>query len=86
MFAACVVDSQSMNDRVSSRTVVAATLVCAVVVLTMAQPLDPQTLGPKLGERLVDFSLPDQHGVTRSLRSLFGPKGAVLVFFRSADW
>jgi len=33
-----------------------------------------------------DFSLPDQHGVTRTLQSTFGPKGAVLVFFRSADW
>jgi hypothetical protein len=30
--------------------------------------------------------LPDQHGITRSLRSLMGPKGAILVFFRSADW
>jgi hypothetical protein len=75
-----------MGDRVSSRTVVGATFACAVVVLTMAQPLDPQMLGPKIGERLVDFSLPDQQGVTRSLRSLVGPKGVVLVFFRSADW
>jgi hypothetical protein len=51
-----------------------------------AQAPDPQTLGPKVGERVPDFSLPDQHGAGRSLRSTFGPKGAVLVFFRSADW
>jgi len=51
-----------------------------------AQAPDPQTLGPKVGERVPDFSLPDQHGVTRSLKSTFGPKGAVLVFFRSVDW
>ena len=51
-----------------------------------AQAPDPQTRGPKVGERVPDFSLPDQHGVTRSLKSTFGPKGAVLVFFRSADW
>jgi cytochrome oxidase Cu insertion factor (SCO1/SenC/PrrC family) len=59
-----------------------------VLAATIAaqQPVDPQTLGPKIGERLIDFSLPDQHGVTRSLRSLVGPKGVVLVFFRSADW
>ena len=74
-----------MSKRASFRTIVAATFACAVVV-TMAQPPDPQTLGPKIGERLIDFSLPDQHGVTRSLRSLVGPKGVVLVFFRSADW
>ena len=51
-----------------------------------AQAPDPQTLGPQVGERVPDFSLPDQHGSVRSLRSTFGPKGAVLVFFRSADW
>jgi len=49
-------------------------------------PPDPQTLGPKIGERVPDFSLPDQRGVTRSLNSIAGSKGAVLVFFRSADW
>jgi peroxiredoxin len=48
--------------------------------------MDPQSLGPKAGERVPDFSLPDQHGTTRTLRSTLGPKGAVLVFFRSADW
>ena len=75
-----------MRCRVSRRTHVAAALVVAFVVATLAQPSDPQTLGPQIGERLIDFSLPDQHGVSRSLGSLFGPKGAVLVFFRSADW
>ena len=51
-----------------------------------APPPDPQTLGPKVGERVPDFSLPDQSGTPRTLRSTFGPKGAVLVFYRSADW
>ena len=55
-------------------------------VLTAAQAPDPTMLGPKIGERVPDFSLPDQHAVTRTLRSTLGPKGAVLVFFRSADW
>jgi hypothetical protein len=56
------------------------------VVMLAAQAADLQTLGPKIGERVPDFSLPDQHGTTRTLQSTFGPKGAVLVFFRSADW
>jgi cytochrome oxidase Cu insertion factor (SCO1/SenC/PrrC family) len=55
-------------------------------VLTSAQAPDPTTLGPKVGERVPDFSLPDQNGLTRTLQSALGPKGAVLVFFRSADW
>jgi len=71
---------------VPRRLFAAAVLASAVLVIAAQEPLDPQMLGPKIGERLVDFSLPDQQGVTRSLRSLFGPKGVILVFFRSADW
>ena len=48
--------------------------------------IDVETLGPQVGDTVPDFSLPDQHGTTRTLKSLMGPKGAVLVFFRSADW
>jgi len=47
---------------------------------------DVTTLGPQVGERLPDLSLPDQHGQPRTLSSLMGPKGLVLVFNRSADW
>jgi len=61
-------------------------MVAIAGVMAIAQTPDPQTLGPKVGERVPDFSLPDQTGVTRSLNSVLGPKGAVLVFFRSADW
>ncbi len=43
-------------------------------------------LGPQAGEKVPDFTLPDQHGQTRTLASLMGPKGLVLVFNRSADW
>jgi len=51
-----------------------------------ASAVDVESLGPQAGETVPDFALPDQSGVTRSLKSLLGPKGAVLVFFRSADW
>jgi peroxiredoxin len=53
---------------------------------TPAMPPDVQKLGPQVGTRVPDFSLPDQHGQTRTLQSLMGPKGLMLVFFRSADW
>ncbi|HLW70197.1 MAG TPA: hypothetical protein VKS22_06205 [Candidatus Binataceae bacterium] len=42
--------------------------------------------GPKIGDRVPDFSLPDQHGAARSMHDLMGPKGLLLVFLRSADW
>jgi len=47
---------------------------------------DVKKLGPQVGEKVPDFSLPDQHGQTHTLSSLMGPKGLVLVFNRSADW
>ena len=63
-----------------------ASFLFAGVLDAGGQAPDPQTLGPKVGKRVPDFSLPDQHGVTRPLVSMLGPKGALLVFFRSADW
>ena len=49
-------------------------------------PIDVSKLGPQLGERVPDFSLKDQTGKTWTLPSIMGSKGAMLVFFRSADW
>ena len=47
---------------------------------------DVQKLGPQTGDRVPDFTLKDQHGDARTLASLAGPKGLMLVFYRSADW
>ena len=43
-------------------------------------------LGPQIGAKVTDFSLADAQGRTHSIRSAAGPKGTMLVFFRSADW
>jgi hypothetical protein len=48
--------------------------------------IDVSKLGPQVGQRVPDFSLQDQNGKTQTLRSIMGPKGAMLVFVRSADW
>jgi hypothetical protein len=45
-----------------------------------------EALGPKVGEHLPPFSLNDQTGKQQTLESIAGPKGAMIVFFRSADW
>jgi peroxiredoxin len=42
--------------------------------------------GPAVGSKVPDFDASDQHGAKHSLQSLMGPKGLMLVFFRSADW
>ena len=49
-------------------------------------PIDVSKLGPQVGERVPDFSLNDQNGRAWTLQSIMGPKGAMLVFVRSADW
>jgi len=74
----------------------AARLVFLVAALTLAVVATPQgqapslpdvqKLGPQVGARVPDFTLVDQHGQTRSLTSLMGPKGLMLIFNRSADW
>ena len=51
-----------------------------------AQMVDVETVGPNVGEALPEFSLRDQRGQVHSLKSLLGSKGAIIVFFRSADW
>ena len=48
--------------------------------------VDVSKRGPQVGERVPDFALKDQTGKTETLQSIMGPKGAMLVFIRSADW
>ncbi len=49
-------------------------------------PVDVGALGPQVGQQVPDFRLPDQAGRTWTRESIMGPRGAMLVFFRSADW
>ena len=56
------------------------------VLSAMAQSSPAFEPGPPVGSQAPDFEATDQDGRTRSLSSLLGPNGALLVFFRSADW
>jgi hypothetical protein len=47
---------------------------------------DGYRTGPEIGQKVPDFTLPDQHGKGRTLADLMGPNGLLLVFSRSADW
>lgn len=72
------------------RTPVHLAVAIAVVTGSLAgaqsQPVNVDTLGPQTGQKAVAFELPDQQGRVRTLSSVAGPKGTMLVFFRSADW
>ena len=69
----------------------AATAAMAVLLLGAPHAQRPQQreidrMGPQVGATVPPFALTDQHGRDQTLASIMGPKGAMVVFFRSADW
>jgi hypothetical protein len=58
----------------------------AMGLVALAQAPRPAKTGPAVGEAVPAFSAADQNGRTQTLASVVGAKGAMLVFFRSADW
>ncbi|HEY3119838.1 MAG TPA: hypothetical protein VGL15_04390 [Vicinamibacteria bacterium] len=62
--------------------------ISAVLLLAAVQATPPPAfeVGPALGETIPAFQALDQDGRLRSFADLRGPKGLVLLFFRSADW
>src|SRR5262245_36612259 len=48
--------------------------------------IDVSKLGPQVGQVVPDFRLSDQNGKFWTRASIMGPKGALLLFYRSADW
>ncbi len=70
-------------------TTILATLLLGFSTLAAAQSreaIEVASLGPQIGERVPEFSLPDQNGQIHDLDSIMGQNGVMLVFFRSADW
>lgn len=57
-----------------------------LVATLNAADQDATPWGIPAGAAAPDFTLADQTGASRTTESWMGPKGAVLVFFRSADW
>jgi cytochrome oxidase Cu insertion factor (SCO1/SenC/PrrC family) len=72
--------------RAATVAILAAGSLSAQTPSTAAVTVDVQKLGPQVGAKVPDFKLNDQQGQPRTLRSVMGPKGVLLVFFRSADW
>jgi hypothetical protein len=61
-------------------------LLCLLALPTVELCAQSIKTGPEVGQRIPTFSATDQNGRTQELKSIMGPKGAMLVFFRSADW
>jgi len=48
--------------------------------------IDVSKMGPQVGQVVPGFRLSDQNGKVWTRASIMGPKGALLLFYRSADW
>jgi hypothetical protein len=58
-----------------------------VPAVLSAQPqAKPLGTGPDVGQRIPAFEVVDHSGRSQTFESLKGPKGLLLLFYRSADW
>ena len=44
------------------------------------------TTGPAVGEPIPEFAGKDQNGIRKTFDDIKGPNGALIIFYRSADW
>lgn len=63
-----------------------ARLLAQAPAVSSATKIDVSKLGPQVGQVVPDFRLTDQNGKVWTRASIMGPKGALLLFYRSADW
>ena len=74
------------HTRAVALAAIGVMLLAVAVQAQEREAIDVSALGPQVGERVPDFSLSDQHGRFRTLQSIMGEKGAMILFHRSADW
>ena len=61
-------------------------LLAATALLAQAPDVDTAKIGPQVGQAVPPIAGIDQFGKSQTLATVYGPKGAMLVFFRSSDW
>jgi len=69
--------------RLGARLLPALIFLSACAVTSAQQAIKT---GPEVGSMAPPFEATDQNGRRENLQSILGPKGALLVFYRSADW
>jgi len=68
------------------RPLIGAVVLAGAAAALAAQQVDVSTLGPQVGERAPALRLVDHSGREQTIAGAAGPKGTMVVFFRSADW
>ena len=74
--------------RGGSKTPLAATIIQVVSIFFIVGTLLAEDFSPgiPIGSKIPAFEAKDQKGMVQTFESIRGPKGAFLVFYRSADW
>ncbi len=74
--------------RVISRISMVITLTTLFVTMFCAGLIYAADFSPgiPIGSKIPAFEAKDQKGMVQTFESIRGPKGAFLVFYRSADW
>lgn len=75
------------------RSIVSLTVLAGLSTAGLAQDFDQpspsdeeMTTGPAVGARIPSFAGIDQHGSRVSWDEIKGSNGALILFYRSADW
>jgi hypothetical protein len=79
-------DEQSLVKKVKIMRLHLTLGLCVSLFQISTIPAQAIKTGPAVGQQVPDFSAQDQANRTQTLKSVMGPKGVMLVFFRSADW
>ncbi len=64
----------------------AAFLSLLLTTITQAEKLKSIPVGPELNSQAPEITVINTQKQNQSLKDIYGEKGAVIVFFRSADW
>src|SRR5262249_45357832 len=74
------------RDSTSMKITRTAWLLAVAFAAAAQLPPGSKPPGPEIGTKIPAFRLVDQNGHERTFESILGPRGAMLVFYRSADW
>jgi cytochrome oxidase Cu insertion factor (SCO1/SenC/PrrC family) len=79
---------KTMRVRLASALVAAYLLAVSATVPVAAQApaVNLESRGPQAGAQAPPFSGVDQQGRTQTLETVMKADGAMIVFYRSADW
>ena len=83
--------NRGISVAMTVKALIAALVVTCGLALVSAQapapvPIDTSKIGPQVGKPVPAIDGVDQFGTRRSLATVAGTRGTMLVFFRSADW